>query len=126
MPWKETGPVLERTRFIIDYLRGCFTIAELAARYGVSRKTLYKWLARHDRDGLAGLSDRPRIAKTSPQRTAAQVAAEIVAFKRRFPFMGPLVGETIGLEEIVDGIWSVYHGEVLLARFDEREKRFYG
>ena len=37
-----------------------------------------------------------------------------------------LVGETIGFEEIDDGIWSVYYGEVLLARFDEREKRFYG
>lgn len=89
MPWKETGRVFERTRFIVDYLSGCFTISELAARYGVSRKTLYKWLSRHDRDGLASLSDRPRIAKTSPHRTPAEVAEEIVAFKRRFPFMGP-------------------------------------
>jgi transposase InsO family protein len=89
MPWKETGRVFERVRFIVDYLSGCFTISELAARYGVSRKTLYKWLARHDRDGLAGLNDRPRIAATIPQRTAAEVAHEIVAFKRRFPFMGP-------------------------------------
>jgi len=37
-----------------------------------------------------------------------------------------LHGETVGLEEIDDGVWSLYYGTVLLARFDEREKRFYG
>jgi len=37
-----------------------------------------------------------------------------------------LVGETVGLEEIDDGIWSLFYGPVLLARFDEREMRFYG
>lgn len=36
-----------------------------------------------------------------------------------------LAGEVIGLEEIDDGVWSVYYGTVLLARFDEREMRFY-
>lgn len=89
MPWKETGPMLERTRFIVDYLSGCFTVSELAVRYGVSRKTLYKWLARHDASGIAGLSDRPRIAVAFPHRTPEEVAREIIAFKRRFPFMGP-------------------------------------
>jgi hypothetical protein len=37
-----------------------------------------------------------------------------------------LCGEYVGLEEIDDGIWSVYYGPVLLARFDEREMKFYG
>ena len=32
MPWKEAGPVLERTRFIDHYLSGFYTITELAAR----------------------------------------------------------------------------------------------
>lgn len=89
MPWKETGPMLERTRFIDDYLTGCFTISELASRYAVSRKTLYKWLSRHDALGLLGLIDRSRAPIESPHRTAAAIASEIVAFKRRFPFMGP-------------------------------------
>ncbi len=88
MPWKETGPMLERARFIVDYLSGCFTLSELASRYGVSRKTLYKWLGRHDRDGMSGLADRSR-APQSPHRTAPEIADEIVAFKKRFPFMGP-------------------------------------
>lgn len=28
-----------------------------------------------------------------------------------------LIGKWVGLEEIDDGIWSVYYGPVLLARF---------
>lgn len=33
-----------------------------------------------------------------------------------------LVGERLGLEETEEGIWSLYFGPRLLARFDEREK----
>lgn len=89
MPWKEAGPMLERSRFINDYLSGFFTITELAIRYGVSRRTLHKWLARHDVAGLNGLVDRSRAPQHSPQRTAEHLIAKIVAFRKRFPFMGP-------------------------------------
>lgn len=37
-----------------------------------------------------------------------------------------LGGEWVGLEEIDDGIWSLYYGPVLLARFNEREMKFHG
>jgi hypothetical protein len=37
-----------------------------------------------------------------------------------------LSGERVGLEEIDHDIWSLYYGPVLLARFDEREMKFYG
>jgi putative transposase len=89
MPWKETGPVLERSRFIDNYLSGLYTITELAARYGVSRRILHKWLARHDANGAVGLNDRSRAPLHIPHRTADDVAAEVIAFRRRFPHMGP-------------------------------------
>jgi hypothetical protein len=34
--------------------------------------------------------------------------------------------EYVRLEEVADGIWSVYFGPVLLGRFDERDLRIYG
>ena len=89
MPWKEAGPMLERTRFIEDYLSGFYSITELAIRYGVSRRTLHKWLARHDGDGAKGLVDRSKAPLRSPQRTSDDVADRIVAFRKRFPLMGP-------------------------------------
>ena len=36
-----------------------------------------------------------------------------------------LTNEDIGLEEIDEGVWSVYFGPLLLGRFDERERRIY-
>jgi len=89
MPWKETGPVLECARFIDDYLSGLYTITELAERYGVSRRALHKWLSRHDEDGAAGLTDRSRAPLHIPHRTTDDVAAQVIAFRQRFPHMGP-------------------------------------
>ena len=37
-----------------------------------------------------------------------------------------LAGERIGLEETADGVWTVMFCSVLLARFDERERKLYG
>lgn len=88
MPWKETAPVFERVRFIDDYLSGFYTISELASMYEVSRKTLYKWLARHDENGVRGLEDRSR-APLRPVAISDDVRSEILGFRRRFPFMGP-------------------------------------
>src|ERR1044071_6365292 len=89
MPWEVTGPVKERTRFIELYLSGLYTITELAERFGVSRQKLHKWLARHNVDGMKGLADHSRAPLHMPHRTNEEVAAKIVEFRRRFPFMGP-------------------------------------
>ncbi len=55
MPWLETSSMEEREQFITDDRRGLYTRAELCARYGISRKTGYKWLARYEADGRRGL-----------------------------------------------------------------------
>jgi hypothetical protein len=41
MPWLETAPVEQRERFIRDHRLDLYTMAELSARYGISRKTGY-------------------------------------------------------------------------------------
>jgi transposase InsO family protein len=37
-----------------------------------------------------------------------------------------LAEEYVGFEEVDDGVWSLYFGPLLLARFEERELRLYG
>ena len=49
MPWLETAPMEQRERFIRDHQLALYTMVELSARYGISRKTGYKWLDRFDR-----------------------------------------------------------------------------
>jgi putative transposase len=89
MAWLETSPVEQRARFIHDHRVGLYTMAELCARYDVSRKTGYKWLARFDAAGRAGLQDRSRAPHHCPQRIAPEVAAVICAARRAHPSWGP-------------------------------------
>ena len=51
MPWSETDRMEQRARFVLDALQGHFTMSELCDRYGVSRKTGYKWIARYHGEG---------------------------------------------------------------------------
>ena len=48
MPWRETLLMDQRVQFIADYQRDVFNVADLARRYGISRKTAYKWIDRYD------------------------------------------------------------------------------
>ena len=54
-----------RVRLIQDYNEG-ESIQALAEIYGVARKTIYKWLGRHDAEGVAGLADRSRVRGIVP------------------------------------------------------------
>ena len=56
----------ERLEFAAAYAKGDESMAELCRRYGISRKTGYKWLERYRRFGKAGLEDRSRAAHRHP------------------------------------------------------------
>jgi transposase InsO family protein len=85
----ETSPVDQRERFIRDHRLELYAMAELCARYGISRKTGYKWLARFDEGGRLGLRDRSRAPHHCPHRIARDVAAVICAARRQHPSWGP-------------------------------------
>ena len=53
MPWQETHPMDQRLHFVADHQRGLYAMTTLCARYGVSRKTGYKWLQRYAAEGAA-------------------------------------------------------------------------
>jgi transposase len=89
MPWKETSPVKERMRFVLDYEEGLFELRELAMQYGISRKTAYKWLERWEADGVEGLGDRPPIAARVANRTEAELEGWFVEQRRRHKTWGP-------------------------------------
>src|SRR3990172_3638764 len=72
MPWLETSSVEQRERFIADERLGLYTRTELCARYGISRKTGYKWLDRFDEDGRRGLRDRSHAPHHCPHRIASE------------------------------------------------------
>ncbi len=86
MPWRETTPMRERGRFIVNYESGLYTMSELWERLGVSRKTGYKWVARYGGEGLA---DRARAPHHCPHRTKACVIDALVRARHHHPSWGP-------------------------------------
>jgi len=88
MPWRERLPMDERVQFMGDYQRDLCSVTELCDRYGVSRKTGHKWIARYAADGPGGLAVRSSRPRHSPQTTAASVVTAIVALRRRYPRWG--------------------------------------
>jgi transposase InsO family protein len=85
----ETSPVEQRERFIQDHRWDLYAMAELCARYGISRKTGYKWLARFEEGGRRALRDRSRAPHDCPHRIARAVGAVICAARRQHPSWGP-------------------------------------
>jgi putative transposase len=89
MGWKETCAVNERMRFMMAVESQEEAFAVLCRRYGVSRKTGYKWLGRFRADGVEGLLERPRAPLRHPQAMTPEVAEACVAVRRAHPSWGP-------------------------------------
>lgn len=88
MPWSQTSPMDQRTQFIADYLRGCLSTTELCALYDVSRKTGYKWIDRYLHYGPAGLDERSRKPRASPNQTDQAIVTALLESRRRHPSWG--------------------------------------
>jgi len=80
----ETHTLDQRRTFIHDLLSGQWTMSELCARFGVSRPTGYKWLARHRAGGAAALHDGSHAPHHCPHRTAAHLEALLLAARRQY------------------------------------------
>ena len=89
MPWTETEPMKERMRFVAEAERGLYSMSELCARYGISRRTGYKWLARYEANGPTGLQERSRAPHHCPHRIDAGMATALVEVRRQHPSWGP-------------------------------------
>ena len=89
MPWLETSPMTERRRFVDDAHRGLFSMTDLGARYGISRKTGYKWLGRYEGQGGEGLRDRSHAPQHCPHKISEDVARAICAGRQAHPSWGP-------------------------------------
>src|SRR5713226_9773921 len=89
MSWKETCVMDERVMFIGECLRGELPMSALCERYGISRKTGYKWLGRYRDDPASGLLDRSRAPLRPACGMDEDVAMAILRLRRRRPYWGP-------------------------------------
>jgi len=61
-------------------------VARVCRRFGISRKSFYKWKRRHAEHGGAGLCDRARTPLRSPRATACEVVSKILYLRQHDHF----------------------------------------
>lgn len=77
MPWNTMDVRDQRLMFVGDVLRDQDSFAGLCRRYGISRKTGYKWVDRYRQQGLEGLQDRSSKPDGHPCRVPFSLRQEI-------------------------------------------------
>ena len=88
MAWKASCIVSLREEFVNMARREEANIAQLCRRFGISRKTGYKWIARFAQQGRAALVDRSRRPKSSPRQSSAEMEQAVVLVRQQHPAWG--------------------------------------
>jgi len=83
MPWRNVKPMDEKILFIADYLRETGNFSQLCDRYGISRKTGYKWLGRYQAEGVEGLEERSRRPHTMAGEIPYAIRKAVIELRRQ-------------------------------------------
>ena len=96
-----------------------WTIAQVAAAFGVTSKTVRKWQARYAAEGEPGLRDRSSRPHVSPRRLDEAAEAEILALRRQ-PLTGPAIARRLGRPVATVGLVQRRHGLGRLAALEPK------
>lgn len=83
MSWKELSSLVKRLQFVKLALRAQQSMSQLCRRFGLSRKTGYKWIARFEQEGPRGLRDRACRPHCSPRQISSVWLVRIRRLRRR-------------------------------------------
>jgi transposase InsO family protein len=88
MPFREQSIMDQKAEFVRLAEAGGCSFRALCDRWGISRPTGYKRVARAQGEGLAGLAERSRRPGSSPARTPAALEQAVVAVRTGHPTWG--------------------------------------
>ena len=88
MPWNTQTLFARRLEFVQLALAGGIDLSALCARFGISRKIGYKWLARYKAQGEAGLRDQPRGRARRANQTPEETEKRILTLRGEHPSWG--------------------------------------
>lgn len=65
------------------------TVTDVAARHGVDRRTLHRWLVRYANDGIGALAEKSSKPDRCPHQLSAVIEARIIVMRTAHPLWGP-------------------------------------
>src|SRR6476659_3482370 len=84
MPWQERSTMSLRHEFIQLASQPGTNFSELCMRFGISRKTGYKWRQRYQESGLEGLQEHSRRPQHTPRRSKPKIEQRVLAVRDRY------------------------------------------
>lgn len=88
MPWSPMNVLNLRYEFVHLAADESIPVSELCRRYGISRKTGYKWLGRYQEGGETGFLDRSRRPLTTSEHIPVEIERAVVRLRTRHPAWG--------------------------------------
>jgi transposase InsO family protein len=65
------------------------TVTDVAARHGVDRRTLHRWLVRYANDGMGALAEKSSKPDRCPHQLSPVIEARIISMRTTHPGWGP-------------------------------------
>ena len=124
---RELSVAEQRYQAVLAVIQDGETVTDVAARFGVARKTIHVWLAKYEAGGLEGLGDRSHRPRSCPHQMGSLVEVEIARLRHAHPSWGPrrLVFELARQELVVPAPSesAVYRALVRLNLIDPTGRR---
>jgi transposase InsO family protein len=85
---REMSVTEQRYKAVLAVIGDGRTVSEVATDWGVSRRTMHRWLVRYEGDGLEGLNNRSHRPVQSPHQMPPTVEAMVLEMRRSHPYWG--------------------------------------
>lgn len=109
MPWQECSVMDSRHEFLSLVMQPGSNFSQLCRRFGISRKTGYKWLKRFQQENPLNLKDRSRRPRSSPRRTAANIETQVLEIRDTYNWGARKVAHCMGRDHHVPIAKSTVH-----------------
>lgn len=88
MPFKTQSIMNQRKEFCLLASKSGSNMSDLCRRYGITRRTGYKWMERYNYHGMDGLIDRSRRPHHFPNQTESAVEEYVIRLRKGEPEWG--------------------------------------
>jgi transposase InsO family protein len=99
----------QKVKFVVAATRREKSLTTLCQEFGISRPTGCLWRKRYQEAGLAGIAERSRRPRQSPERTSAELEQRVVEMRRRYPDWGARKLQVLLAREQVELTRSTIH-----------------
>ena len=86
----ELDKMEQRYDAVLAVVRDGLSVGEVAAAFGVSRQSIYRWMQRYEGGGLPALADGSHRPHSCPHQLSPALEATVLEMRRVHPSWGPL------------------------------------